>query len=325
MQALETDPTCPECLIRFLDAGDELVCPGCGAVSEKQVVEPQAGGKPRVHDYVKAPLGSYMGTREATPEERSSRGVSGSPSKYEYLKVVSDFAGRDDDSATACARLIERVGEKLMLPSVVQAEAASMAAKLLATVHSSRRITVAAVSAYSLISACRVAGVTSVSTREIIDSHVALGRRLSSSSIIQLSLESPIRTFARGPREYLPGVLARLSMSRLLADRLAKEGVHVSGYLNSLRRVGMDLFELVDGTELLGKRPRALAASAAYSAEVVLSVWEGRKRRMTQREAAECGDTSEYTVRDQCLDIFKPAVEKLLARRRLILPPALAH
>jgi transcription initiation factor TFIIIB Brf1 subunit/transcription initiation factor TFIIB len=301
------------------------VCPGCGIAMEKQVVELPMVSDPRPQDAIRLPLGSYMGSRDATSEERSSRGITGVDTTYVYLKTVSDFAGRDEGSDVACARLIERVGEKLCIPRVVLLGAASTASKVLSTTNSSRRITVAAVSAYSLISACRVAGIASVSVRDIIDAHLALGKKLSLSSIIQLTLESPVRTYALGPEAYLSRVIARLSANRRLPDRLSREGVHLAGYLRQLRESGKEVLELAEGTEMLGKRPCALAASAIYSAEVVLSTCEGRSRRITQREAAECGDTSEYTVRDQCAEIFTPAVEKLVARRRRTLPPPPAH
>ena len=319
MQASEF-ASCPECSKRLLDVGDELVCPGCGMAMEKQVVEPRPGPGPRPQDAVRPPLGSYMGPLSASPGERTARGITGLEAGYNYLKAISDFAGRDEGTAVACVRLIERVGEKLALPSAVLLEAASMATRVLATVRSSRRITVASVSAYALISACRVTRLVAVSPREIIGAHVALGRRVDSSSVIRLALESPIRTYARGAEEYLSRVLARLSTSRRLLDRLARGGVAGAGYINALRECGSELLRLADRTEMSGKRPCALAAAAVYSAETVLSACEGREKRVTQREVAECGDTSEYTVREQCATIFTPAVERMVARK-LRAPP----
>ena len=324
MQTFDFETSCPECSKRLLDAGDELVCPGCGITREKQVVEHPVGGKLKPRDSVRLSLGSYMGPLSASPGDRTAKGITGLDAGYEYLKTVSDFAGRDEGSAIACARLIERVGEKLTLPTPVQLEAAAMASRVLATVRSSRRITVAAASAYSLMAACRVAGVVAVSPREIIGAHLALGRRVSSSAVIQLALESPIRTFARGAEEYILRVLARLSTNPRLLERLAREEVPVATYLGALRDCGSELLRLADRTEMSGKRPCALAASALYSAEAVLSICEGRGKRVTQRELAESGDTSEYTVREQCATIFSPTVEEAVGRRLRTLPLARA-
>jgi transcription initiation factor TFIIIB Brf1 subunit/transcription initiation factor TFIIB len=259
-----------------------------------------------------------------TPKERASRGLSGSNSKYQYLKVLSDFVCRGEGAAEACDRMIERVGEKLLLPGIVIDQASAMARRVLSSRPHGRRITIAAVSSYALIGACKVQGITSVSVREIVEAHVALGRRVSASSIIQLALESSVRTFARRPEDYLSRVLARLSRISVLQDRLASESVSQTSYFHSLRETAMEVLHSGDEDEMRGKRPCALAAAAVYSAEVVLSVCESRRKRLTQRELAQCGDTAEYTIREQCAHLFSPAVERVIVRRKLTLPPAFA-
>jgi transcription initiation factor TFIIIB Brf1 subunit/transcription initiation factor TFIIB len=325
MQALEFDSLCPDCLKPLLDAGDELVCPTCGVAKEKLVVQtviPEPVGMPPLG---KQALGSYMGSLGITSEERRSKGITGTSSKYEYLKVVSDFAGRNEGTFAICVKTIERVGEKLRLPRFVLLEAASIARKVLAIEHPHRRITVASVSAYSLIYACKVAGITSVSIGEIIGAHVAIGRTVTSSSIIRLAFDSPVRAHARRPDDYLSRVLARLSMNERLAGILRRERVLQTVFFTELRDTARMLLGLLGEEARLGRRPCALAASAVYSAEMVLSECESRRRRLTQREIAECGDTAEYTVREQCARLFAPAVEALTARKKQALPPASAH
>ena len=322
MQALEP-LSCPGCAVRLVDAGDELVCPACGAVDEKLVFEAGPGAvcpSPRRRQ----PLGSFMGALETTEKERSSRGISGSGSKYDYLKTVSDAAAKETGSAYECDRLVERVGEKLHLPGGVVFEASDIARRVLAAAPPHRRVTVAAVSAYSLIVACRIEGVVSVSAREVLCAHSDQGRPVTSSAIMRLSIDSPVRARSRGATEYIPMVLARLSMVERLARRLRDDGVPTAAYINSLRKTAIELMLLVNETETAGKRPCALAAAAVYSAELVLSSVERRRRRMTQRDTAQCGDASEYTVREQCADIFTPAVEELAARMRLSPHPAFA-
>lgn len=313
MQVLESD-LCPECSVRVVDAGDELVCPKCGIAREKEVIDQPPGPRPRPRDALKASLGGFMGSRDPAGWERSSRGISGNDSKYRYLKTISDFAGREEGQDVACAKLIERVGERLCIPAGALLEAASISARVLAAVPSRRRYPLAAVSAHSLIAACRLTGVTGVSSREIMDAHLALGRRLSTSAVFQVAIESPVRSYAHGPSRFLSRVLGRLSASPRLADRLAREGANPGAYFQGLRETAAELLRLT-GSEVEGKRPCAVAASALYSAEAVLARCESRGRRMTQRDAAEFGATSEYTVRDQCAAIFSPAVEKLAARR----------
>jgi len=322
VQAPDFETTCSACLVRFVDGGDELVCPKCGQVRTKQCMEPPppAGGEryaPGRHQ-----LGSYMGSMRVTPQERSSRGIAGSSSKYEYLKVLSDFAGREDGPLEACERIVARVGEKLFLPRLVQEEASAIARTILSSRQSSRRITLAAVSAFSLVAACRVERVTSVSVREIISAHAALGRRVNSSSFIQIALESPIKVVPRRPEEYLSRVLARLSSDGGLSEVLKSEGVSQTSYFNSLRESAKELLSCVGPEELSGRRPCSLAAAAIYSAELAMAAHDSRNKRLTQRLLAECGDSAEYTIREQCASIFTPAAGSLMIRKQRSLPRA---
>jgi len=263
----------------------------------------------------KLALGSYMGSLEVTNKERYSKGITGSNSNYKYLKVVSDFAGRSEGPEGSCARLIERVGEKLMLPRIVLLEAASIARKVLSNQPPHHRVSVASVSAYSLIAACKVSGATSTSVREVIGAHAAMGRKVTSSSIIQLMLSSPVRTYARAPEEYLGKVLAQLSMNPHLEERASAARVHLAEYLQRLRDTAIEVLGMLGEEARAGRRPGALAASAVYSAETVLSRCQGRRRWVTQRELAECGETAEYTIREQCAGLFLGAVEAVVNRR----------
>ncbi len=311
MQSLEE--SCPECSLPLSDAGDELACPSCGVVKEKAAA-PSAPGALPDQRYGLQPLGSFMGTRWGTRAERATKGITGSGRNYGYLKTVSDFAGREKGSETECAKLIERVSEKLALPKLVSLQAATVARRVMGSARAGRRMTVAEVSAYSLVAACRIEGATSSNAREILQAHAALGRRVTTSSIIQLSLDSPVRTFAKGPEDHVTRVLARLSMNASLDSRLARAGVPKAAYFNAVRSLALELLSCCDRLSMAGRRPCALAASAVYSAEAALSMAEARGRRVTQREIAECGDTSEYTVREQCALFFTPFLKKLAER-----------
>ena len=307
MQALDLETSCPECLLVYIDGGEEMVCPKCGRVQSKQYEDPSPARAVENLSPKRPQLGSFMGTMRITPRERTSKGIAGSDSKYEYLKALSDFAGRDEGPGGACERIINRVGEKLSLPRVALDEASAVARTMLSSNHCHRRFTLAALSAYSLVTACRLGGVTSWSVREIISAHAALGRRVNASSFIQLSLESPIKTLPRRPEDYISRVLGRLSWNQRLAERLSSEGASQASYFGALREIAKELLSKVRPDELSGRRPCALAAASIYSAELVLAIRESRKRRLTQRLLAECGDAAEYTIREQCATIFTPA------------------
>jgi transcription initiation factor TFIIIB Brf1 subunit/transcription initiation factor TFIIB len=296
----------------LVDAGDEFVCPTCGIVKEKEVIE-NDGRVPSKIVFGNHALGSYMGARQTTYEERRSMGFSKANSTYGYLKVVSDFAGREDGPDYSCFRMIRRVCEMLHLPQVVVQQGANVARRVLTSEHHEHRVTIASVSAYSLIVACKIEGVTSVSVREIVDAHTALGRRVKASSIIRLSLDSAIKTNPRRPGEYVSKILAKMSLNERLSQTLIREGLSMTGYLNSLRSKALDILREVDVGLTEGRRPCALAASAVYSAELVLARRESRRRWITQRELAECSDSAEYTIRGQVSGIFLPMVERLVA------------
>ncbi|MDG6988805.1 MAG: hypothetical protein JRN21_05700 [Nitrososphaerota archaeon] len=318
MQNVEAD-CCAHCSVPLSDTGDELVCPSCGEVREKTVVE--VGLSPRPSVFGRPHLGSYMGSKWATMKERSSVGVSGSQTGYLHMKAVSDFAGRDDGPEVECAKMIERVAEKLGIPRFVTLQAAAIARKVVANPPPRRRLNVAEVSAYSLVAASRVEGVLSASVREILRAHAMLGRRVTTSAIIQLSLESPVKTYARGPEDYVTRVVGRLSLNQGLSRRLRQEGVPQTAYFVDLRTLALELLRATDRVSMEGKRPCALAAAAVYSAEVCLSLLERRKRRVTQKELADCGDTSEYTIREQCASLFAHPLAKIRGSAKLVLTP----
>ncbi|MDE1858418.1 MAG: hypothetical protein KGI26_05075 [Thaumarchaeota archaeon] len=300
---------CRDCSHPLLDVQEELVCPGCGLVKEKSVME-MPRGTTRLPLYGKLPLGSYMGAKRNANRDGNLR-VPGEDSSYRRMKRLSDHVVREG-SYVDCGRLIERVGERLFLPRVAILQAASLARSIMGSPH--RRLTVAEVSAYALVAACKIEGVTSVSIREILGAYADLGKRVSSSAIFRLTIDSPVRTYARRPEDYVPRVVAKLSTNKRLAARLARAGAMEAPYLESLRLMACEILERCEETALGGKRPCALAASAVYSAETVIAAMEGRSLVITQRECAECGDAAEYTVREQCSTVFAEPVRALKSR-----------
>ena len=325
VQGFDPETACPDCSAPYVDGGDEMVCPKCGQVRAKLCLDSPPASSTGYRLLARPTLGSYMGHMRITPRERSSRGIAGSNSRYEYLKVLSDFSGREDGPEEACDRIVERVGEKLFLPRLVQEQASAVARTILASRQTSRRVTLAAVSAFSIVAACRMEGITSVSVREIISAHAALGRRVNSSSFIQIALESPIKVLPRRPEEYLSRVLARLSSDRGLTRILESGGISQTMYFNALRETAKELLLGVGPEVLRGRRPCSLAAAAIYSAELAMAARESRRRRLTQRLLAECGDAAEYTIREQCASIFTPAAALLNVRRQQPLLQAAQH
>ncbi len=301
---------CPDCQGSLVDAGDEFVCPRCGVVAEKEILETSKAPAAPVPILGSQPLGSYLGSISPTARERNSKGFSRSNSTYAYLKMISDSAGREDSSLSECARMIERVGEKLSLPGFVLTQAASLARRVLPLKEANRRVTIASVSAFALDSACKVAGIRSVSTREILEAHRAMGRRVKMSSLIQLSLDSGVRTRPRTPEDCLSRIFVGLARSQAVTSLVSERAGCTAEYFVVLRRLAERILSELDEGTKAGHRPSALAATSVYAADQALAKRDHRERWITQRDVAECGETAEYTVREQYREIFAPALAK---------------
>jgi transcription initiation factor TFIIIB Brf1 subunit/transcription initiation factor TFIIB len=309
MFSFDFGKACPECSGSLIDAGNELVCPGCGIVSEKEVIEVYRSKGPALVELTTHALGSYLGSAGLTMGERNSRGFSKSHSTYGYLKTLSDFAGREDGSTYECAKIVERVCEKLSLPKMVAAEATVLAKRLVGcTKGTDRRITLAAVSACAILASCKAAGVASVSTPQVLEAHRSMGRRVKVSSVIQVALRSDLKARPTRPEECLSRLLVNLSKNTRLGGLLEAENVGMTLYLRELRSLAEEVLGLVDDSEKAGHRPSALAATAIYAAEVILAGREHRERRIAQKDVAECGEIAEYTVREQYRQIFTPSL-----------------
>ena len=290
---------CAQCQGRVVDAGDEMVCSSCGTVSTKEVVEEGEERTPQAIDYTNHSLGSYLGPLEYGYEEIFSKGLSSSPSTFRYLKIISDFSYKEEAGVYNCAKLVERVCEKLVLPSAVVGESVTIARCVMDLRRDHGEITIASISAFSIINACKRLRVTSVGLREIVDAHRNLGYRVKASVINEISIDSPIRPKPRRAEEYLANVLVRL--------QAAMEGSGIDpGYFASLHEAARAALESVEGPSRGGHNPRALAATALYAGEIALARSEARKKLISQREIAACIGVAEYTIREQFVEIFRP-------------------
>jgi len=303
------DGGCAQCSGRIVDAGEEFVCSSCGVVTAKEVLEAGEERAPQAIDYTSHSLGSFLGPMDYGYEERFSSGFSKSSSTFKYLKTISDFSYRDGAALYSCAKLVERVCEKLALPKAVVGESVSIAREVMGMRKERGEVTIASVSAFAIINACKRLGVTSAGVREVMEAHRNMGYRVKASVIIRISIDSPVRTRPRRAEEYLGRVLVHLPRA------LIKSGGMPAAYVNRLNEAAKTALEQVDGPSRGGHNPRGLAATAVYAAEVALSESENRKKVFSQREVAECSEVAEYTVREQYVEMFKPrmaAIQELV-------------
>ena len=307
MQSFDLGLACPECSQELLDLGDEIVCSSCGLVGSKEVVDSGSSRPPVAADFTKQSLGSYFGPSNSAGS-LASGGLPTSNSTYRYLKTISDFAGRDGGASYDCSKLIERVTEKLGLPRIVMAQAIVIGKKLVPLMDTMRQATVATISAYSIIVACKMEGVATASTKDVLQALSSLGRRVKVSSMIQLSLESGIKIGARRPEDYVSTILAKLSGYEEVRKAMEKIREEPSRYMPKLHVLADEILLKIGTDEREGRRPSALAATAIYAAEVMLAEAGQRGRVISQRDVATGGETAEYTIREQYRRLFVPAL-----------------
>jgi len=279
---------CPECRGHLVEAGDELVCTSCGLVAKKAEEE-----KFHLEVSIRAPsqLGSYLGTKE---DKDSSADFNGA-STVGFAKLLSDNMGVDS-AASNCAAMIRRVAEKLSMPTFARESAVALSEKMLAAGRNGRlgrkRMSVPAISAYSILSACRTAGLDRIGSRSVIRAHNDMGQRVTKSALLHLGMESPIPLRPADPAALLRAVLGGLESNEAVLKRLKRRGAEPGPYFRRLTEASQTvLASLREKGE--GRNPRTIAAVSVYLASLTIA-----PRAVTQREVAETVGVAEYTVRD---------------------------
>jgi transcription initiation factor TFIIIB Brf1 subunit/transcription initiation factor TFIIB len=307
------DARCTHCSGRMVDIDEEIVCSSCGSVQPKVVNEClKLTMERRTHavDYTIHSLGSFLGPIDYDPDAERPR--LSSSSNFKYLKTLSDYPQVDEAGVYPCARLIERMCEKLSLPPGVVGQAISVAKGLLAIRKQRTGYTIAAISAFSMINACRICGISNVGVKDVIAAHKALGYKVRPATLIRMGFDSPIRASAMRAEEHLGRVAARL------AEVLPQLG-GPPGYQYKLLYLAKRALSMLDSSVRGGHSPCALAATSFYAAELALAESESRKKLFTQREAAACVGVAEYTVREQFCELFRPRWEKICDELRPML------
>jgi transcription initiation factor TFIIIB Brf1 subunit/transcription initiation factor TFIIB len=206
--------------------------------------------------------------------------------------------------------LIERVCEKLYLPNAVMGQAIVISMKILSNQETG--INTAAISAYSVMAACKIEGISKVGLKEIVDAHKSLGRRVKVSSLVRLYLESPVKQRPRNASEYIKPIIARV-----LQIEKVEKGIltYFSSKVDYMRNLYSEATELIEKAKMIGTgghNPRALAAASVYGAEYLLSRREKRKKVITQKDIALSSGMTEYTIREQFGEIFRELIVQMV-------------
>jgi len=273
---------CPECRTKLVDAGGELACPSCGLVLGTSL----SSGISQASVTTLEVLGSYVG-------RVPSRGEHGPNAGYVFgvTRLRANAIGRDL-SSIRCSRLIERVSCRFLLPRGIVQNAIQTAGRLL---PDSRmyRVAMPAISAYSLLYACRSAGIFHVGFGDLQKAYSETGHTVSRSQLLRIGRESSLPLPAIKAEGLVQRAVARLRSDAAVLDRIKRANLDECRYFASLLEAARETAE--DAGGLGGFNPKTLAAGSVWLAALSLG-----PKVITQREAAEALGIAEYTVREFC-------------------------
>ena len=188
--------------------------------------------------------------------------------------------------------MTERIAETLELPKSIVQQANLVARRLLPR-KETYNATIPAISAYSLLYACRSVDVAQVSHMEILAAYTDAGYVVSKSRLMRISLESTMPLPQASMDELMRAVLGRLQSSEGVVARLRRANVDPKMYFTRLFELAKEV--AAESRDLAGFSPRTIAAGSVYVASLALSA-----KTFTQREAGETLGMAEYTIREFC-------------------------
>jgi transcription initiation factor TFIIIB Brf1 subunit/transcription initiation factor TFIIB len=273
---------CPECRTKLVDAGGELACPSCGLVLG---INPISGISQASGTTLEA-LGSYVGRVPGKGEHGPKAGYIFGVSKLRVNPIGRDL------SSIRCSRLIETVSCRFFLPRGVVQNAIQTAGRLLPN-RRMYRVDMPGISAYSLLYACRSAGISHVGFSDLQKAYSETGHSVSRSQLLRIGRESSLPLPAIRAEALVQRAVAKLQSDATVLDRIMKAKLDDGRYFASLLEAARETAE--DAVSLGGYSPKTVAAGSVWLAALNLG-----PKVIGQREAAEALGIAEYTVREFC-------------------------
>ncbi len=273
---------CPECRTKLVDDGGELACPSCGLVLGTS----PTSGIPQASGATLEVLGSYVGRVPAKGEHGPQSGY-----VFGVTRVRANAIGRDL-SSIQCSRLIERVSCRFLLPKGIVQNAIQTAGRLLPD-RRMYRVAMPGISAYSLLYACRSAGISHVGFSDLQKAYYETGHRVSRSQLLRIGRESSLPLPAIRTEVLVQRAVGKLQSDAAVLDRIKRANMDEGRYFASLLEAARRTAEETGG--LGGFSPKTLAAGSVWVAALRLG-----PKLIRQREAAGTLGIAEYTVREFC-------------------------
>ncbi len=292
-----THASCPECesknLVMDIEMG-ELVCGNCGLVIEEDVLDQGAEWRAFTNQEraararVGVPTRYYSSDKGLSTVIRIARDAFGRPLSPEVRyqmwrlrrwQLRSIFGASKDRNLSQAMDELERLSEKLNMPSSVREMAAVIYRKALDK-DLIRGRCIAAIVAGALYAACRftrtprtLKEITEASTRS--QKEVSRAYRL---VVKDLEMEMPVDD----PLDYATKIAEKAGVSS-----------NVEGLAIQIIR------EAKKKNATMGKDPSGLAAAALYIASKL------EKEKITQKRLAKAADITQVTVRNRTKDLKK--------------------
>jgi transcription initiation factor TFIIIB Brf1 subunit/transcription initiation factor TFIIB len=153
--------------------------------------------------------------------------------------------------------------------------------------------TIPSISAYSLLFACRSAGIAHISHREVLKAYTDGGYRVGKSELLRIGLESGMPLPHPSPEDFVRAAIGRLQSSEKVAARLRKHNLDPKAYFTKLFELAKAVVS--EPSDPNSFSPRTVAAGSVYLASLAMP-----HKAFTQLEAAETLGMAEYSVRDYC-------------------------
>jgi transcription initiation factor TFIIIB Brf1 subunit/transcription initiation factor TFIIB len=188
--------------------------------------------------------------------------------------------------------LAKTVAGRFFLPKTIAQNAVQVAKKLL-PIREECHATIPAISAYSLLYACRSAGISRVGFRDVLKAYSEAGHKVSKSQLLRIGRGSSLPLPAAKPEDMTKRAVATLQSNPKVLSRLGKANLDQGKYFASLLEAARAAAGASTG--LGGFSPRTVAAASVYLS--------GRKlgpKAITQKDVAESLGIAEYTVREFC-------------------------
>ncbi|MFW9983158.1 MAG: hypothetical protein ACFFCB_00290 [Candidatus Odinarchaeota archaeon] len=336
MKQTMEDLHCSECTGQPILTNGEYVCPHCGLVLARQVVnspyqiyKEEGRSSSQGKSYVALGQRSVMvGGMGSFIDYQSSRffyDKTGRPltprSQRLFRRLKFDYNLRlriaKRETTYRALRSLGRVAELLSLPDSIKDKAAYYYQKIDRKLESEDITSHLTLMAYGLMLAVRESKENApITLQEIADAFQKLGHRVTSRSIIRQALsvknKLPLAPAKRMSEDYLQRIVSQTIHHPTIQLRLRRAGLSVQDYQAKLIKHSNQLFGRIDVSERGGRNPFIFAVAVVYSADFLIAKLAKRRPILTQRLISKATNAAEYSVRDHYAKLLKGHLLKML-------------